>query len=96
MEVYKHKIALSMRSRYRKILNISEYKLNRPEQIDTPAMITYKHIVNQNISEIISLSGGSDRIVPHAKTHKSSDVLEMQINAGIKSFKCATLKDWIG
>ena len=74
-------------------MNISEYKLNRPDQIDTPAMITYKHIVNQNISEIISLSGGSDRIVPHAKTHKSSDVLEMQINAGIKSFKCATLKE---
>ena len=69
------------------------YELNHPDRIDTPAMITYSHIVEQNISEIINLAGGADRIVPHAKTHKSSDVLKMQIDAGIKSFKCATVSE---
>jgi len=74
-------------------MKIDNYELNHPDQIDTPAMITYRHIVEQNISEIINLAGGASRIVPHAKTHKSSDVLKMQIDSGIKSFKCATLNE---
>ena len=31
--------------------------------------------------------------MPHAKTHKSSDVLRLQMAAGFRSFKCATLRE---
>ena len=35
-------------------MKIDNYELNHPDRIDTPAMITYRHIVEQNISEIIN------------------------------------------
>ena len=69
------------------------YKLSNPTELDTPAMITYPHIVQENIDEIIRICGDPEKIVPHSKTHKSSDVLKMQLEKGIKSFKCATLKE---
>ena len=70
-----------------------EYKLIDPNVIDTQAMLTYPHIVEQNIDEIIRICGLPENVVPHAKTHKSSDVLNMQIKRGIKSYKCATLRE---
>ena len=69
------------------------YKLANPNALDTPAMLTYSHIVEENIDEIIRICGKPENVVPHAKTHKSSDVLNIQLNRGIKSFKCATLKE---
>lgn len=69
------------------------YKLANPNALDTPAMLTYSHIVEENIDEIIRICGEPENVVPHAKTHKSSDVLNIQLNRGIKSFKCATLKE---
>jgi len=70
-----------------------KYKLSNPDSLDTPAMITYPHLVEQNIDEIIRICGSSDNVVPHAKTHKSSDILKLQLDRGIKSYKCATLKE---
>ncbi|MBS57699.1 MAG: hypothetical protein CL735_02935 [Chloroflexi bacterium] len=69
------------------------YKLSNPAELDTPVMLTYPHIVHRNIDEIIRICGDPEKIVPHAKTHKSSDVLKMQLDKGIKSFKCATLQE---
>ena len=70
-----------------------KYKLSNPEYLDTPAMLTYPHLVEHNIDEIIRICGSSENVVPHAKTHKSSDILNMQLAKGIKSYKCATLKE---
>ncbi len=70
-----------------------EYRLNAPESIDTPAMLTYPHLVSHNIGEIIRICGGADRVVPHAKTHKCPEILKMQVERGLTSFKCATLKE---
>ena len=74
-------------------MQAGSYKLTKPEMIDTPAMITYPHLVDSNINEIIRMCGGAENIVPHAKTHKSRDILEMQVAKGIFSFKCATLRE---
>ena len=74
-------------------MQAGSYKLTNPEMIDTPAMVTYPHLVKDNIDEIIRMCGGAENIVPHAKTHKSKDILEMQVSKGIFSFKCATLSE---
>ena len=74
-------------------MNYGAYNLNNPESLDTPTMLTYPHIVNKNIDEIIKICGDPSNLVPHAKTHKSPDILKMQIDRGIRSFKCATLKE---
>ena len=74
-------------------MNYGIYNLNNPESLDTPTMLTYPHLVNKNIDEIIKICGSPSNLVPHAKTHKSPDILKMQIERGIRSFKCATLKE---
>ncbi|SVB72572.1 uncharacterized protein METZ01_LOCUS225426, partial [marine metagenome] len=74
-------------------MNYGVYNLNNPEFLDTPTMLTYPHLVNKNIDEIIKICGSPSNLVPHAKTHKSPDILKMQIERGIRSFKCATLKE---
>jgi D-serine deaminase-like pyridoxal phosphate-dependent protein len=73
-------------------MKFGQYALKTPELIDTPAMLTYSNLVRHNIEEIIRMCG-TDGVVPHVKTHKSVDVLKMQIEMGITSFKCATLRE---
>ena len=73
-------------------MEFGDYKLQNPELIDTPAMLTYSDLVRNNIEEIIRMCG-VEGVVPHLKTHKSIDVLKMQIEMGIKSFKCSTLQE---
>ena len=41
----------------------------------------------------IRICGSADRVVPHAKTHKSAEVLKLQMEAGLTAFKCATLQE---
>ena len=74
-------------------MEIDGYRLNRPEEIDTPALLVYEDLVKHNIREVIRTCGSPERIVPHAKTHKSSDVLKLQMASGLSSFKCATLRE---
>ena len=74
-------------------MQIEGYRLNRPEEIDTPAFLVYEDMVQHNIREVIRVCGSVERIVAHAKTHKSAEVLKLQMDAGITSFKCATLRE---
>jgi D-serine deaminase-like pyridoxal phosphate-dependent protein len=74
-------------------LESGAYKINDPEKIETPAMLVYEDMVRHNIDEIIRVCGGPDKLVPHVKTHKSPQILQMQIDAGITAFKCATLSE---
>ena len=64
-------------------LESGAYKINDPEKIETPAMLVYEDMVRHNIDEIIRVCGGPDKLVPHVKTHKSPQILQMQIDAGI-------------
>ena len=74
-------------------MEIDGYLLDDPEAIDTPAFLVYEDMVQHNIGEVLRVCGSVDRLVAHAKTHKSTDVLNLQIAAGIRSYKCATLRE---
>jgi D-threonine aldolase len=41
----------------------------------------------------INIAGGTERLRPHAKTHKMAEVTAMLIDAGISKFKCATIAE---
>ncbi len=62
-------------------------------EIDTPALLIDKEKVAFNIDQAIIHAGGLDRLRPHVKTHKILDVARMQLAAGIKKFKCATIPE---
>ena len=69
------------------------YVLDKPEEIDSPALLVYPERIQTNIAEMIRIVGHPDRLVPHVKTHKMAAVVRLQIAAGINRFKCATIAE---
>ena len=69
------------------------YKLNEPDEIDSPALLIFKERVAQNIQTMIGIAGDAKRLVPHIKTHKMAEIVKMQLKAGISQFKCATIAE---
>jgi len=69
------------------------YHFTGEEEIDSPSLIYYRDILEENIDKAIELAGSTDRLWPHMKTHKTSALLRMQIDRGIFRFKCATIAE---
>ncbi len=69
------------------------YKITREAEISTPALMIYPDRIEDNISRMIKIAGGSERLRPHVKTHKMSGVVKLKIKQGITRFKCATLAE---
>jgi D-serine deaminase-like pyridoxal phosphate-dependent protein len=70
-----------------------DYHFYGEENIDSPALIYYRDLIETNIDKAIKIAGGADRLWPHVKTHKMAAVVRMQIARGIKNFKCATIAE---
>ena len=62
-------------------------------EVDSPALIVYKDRVEHNIREMIRIVGDPGRLMPHIKTYKIAEVIRMQMESGIKRFKCATISE---
>lgn len=77
----------------RDALDLGEYQLRRPWEVETPAFLVFEDLVRHNIAEALRLCGSPAKLVPHVKTHKSAEVLKLQMEAGMTSFKCATLRE---
>ena len=69
------------------------FVLNHPETIDTPALLVYKNRISENIAQMISIAGDPGRLIPHVKTHKMQEIIALQVNQGIRRFKCATIAE---
>ena len=69
------------------------YHFSEEETVDSPALIYYQDIIEENINKAIGLAGNAGRLWPHMKTHKTSALLAMQIERGITRFKCATIAE---
>lgn len=69
------------------------FELTHPDKIDTPALLVYKDRIAQNIDMMVALAEDPARLIPHVKTHKMREVVEMQIARGIRRFKCATIAE---
>jgi D-serine deaminase-like pyridoxal phosphate-dependent protein len=74
-------------------MNKEWYELNDPEEVDSPALLIYKDHIAANIQTMIKMAGNAERLVPHVKTHKMSEIIKMQLEAGISQFKCATIAE---
>ncbi len=42
---------------------------------------------------MVEIAGSANRLVPHIKTHKMAEVIQMQLDAGITKYKCATIAE---
>jgi D-serine deaminase-like pyridoxal phosphate-dependent protein len=74
-------------------LNNDAYRLQKEEEIPSPALVFYKDTIQKNIQAAIAMAGGADRLWPHMKTHKCREVIKMQMAQGISRFKCATIAE---
>lgn len=69
------------------------YRLRDPSSVFSPALLFYKDLIRQNIARAVEIAGGPERLRPHAKTHKTREIIRMQMTAGIKKHKCATIAE---
>jgi D-serine deaminase-like pyridoxal phosphate-dependent protein len=69
------------------------YTITDVDNLDSPALVVYPERVKHNIDFAISMIGDVNRLRPHVKTHKSPDVTQLMLDAGINKFKCATIAE---
>ena len=70
------------------------FELSNIDAIDSPALVVENDRMKANIDKTVAMVGGqAQRLRPHVKTHKMKDVIQLQLDAGIKSYKAATLAE---
>tara|TARA_Y100001972_G_scaffold128881_1_gene192397 strand:+ start:1429 stop:2526 length:1098 start_codon:yes stop_codon:yes gene_type:complete len=69
------------------------FEITNTDEVLSPALLFYPERIQQNIGRMIAIAGSADRLRPHVKTYKCREVVNMQMEAGISKFKCATLAE---
>ncbi len=69
------------------------YHLSNVAEIPSPALVFFPDVIRGNIRAVIKQAGGADRLRPHVKTHKTAEVVQMQLLAGVTKHKCATIAE---
>ncbi|WP_165244469.1 D-TA family PLP-dependent enzyme [Paludisphaera soli] len=69
------------------------YRLEEPEALESPSLLIFRDLLERNLEAMIQVAGGVDRLRPHAKTHKSADVIRMALGRGVRKHKCATIAE---
>ncbi len=70
-----------------------QYLIRDTSTVFTPALLFYKELIQRNIANAITMAGGPSRLRPHAKTHKTREIVRLQLDAGITKHKCATIAE---
>jgi D-serine deaminase-like pyridoxal phosphate-dependent protein len=69
------------------------YTVNNADTIDSPALLVYKDRVQENIRKVLSLVHDPEKLRPHVKTNKITEVCKMMLDSGIRKFKAATIAE---
>lgn len=70
-----------------------DYLLANVAEIPSPALVFYPQLIARNLRTMIDAAGGADRLRPHVKTHKTAEIVQMQLLAGVNKHKCATIAE---
>jgi D-threonine aldolase len=69
------------------------FKVANVDEVESPSLLIYPDRVAENIRRMVAIAGDPARLRPHAKTHKLAPVAALQIAAGIRKFKVATIAE---
>jgi D-serine deaminase-like pyridoxal phosphate-dependent protein len=69
------------------------YVIDNVDEVNSPALLIYPDRIEHNIRKMVEISGGADRLRPHVKTHKMSEIIKLQMKHYIYKFKCATISE---
>src|SRR5580693_584915 len=65
------------------------------EDLRTPALLVDAEALSHNVEEMAKELPG-DRLRPHVKAHKCTELARRQAEAGHRAFTCATIKEMEG
>jgi D-threonine aldolase len=69
------------------------YAIDETSLVLSPGLLFYKDIIQSNIEQCLRMAGSPDRLRPHVKTHKTREIVRLQLAAGITKHKCATIAE---
>ncbi len=69
------------------------YAIDDTSAIYSPALVFYKDLIRRNLARTLAIAGGPERLRPHVKTHKTREIVRLEMEAGIGKHKCATLAE---
>ncbi len=69
------------------------YEVDDTSNLISPSLLIYPDRIEKNIQEMISLVDDVNYLRPHIKTHKTTEIVKMQMAHGIQKFKCATIAE---
>ena len=70
-----------------------DYQIADPSTIASPALIFSIERIRHNLDRMLQIAGRADRLRPHAKTHKTREIIQLERDAGIDKHKCATIAE---
>jgi D-threonine aldolase len=69
------------------------YHLTNVGDLFSPSLVLFPDLIAKNIRRVIEMAGGPERLRPHVKTHKTAEIVQMQLLAGVTKHKCATIAE---
>jgi D-serine deaminase-like pyridoxal phosphate-dependent protein len=69
------------------------YAVHDTSAIYSPGLLFYKDIIRRNITRSLEIAGSPTRLRPHVKTHKTREIVRLELEAGITKHKCATVAE---
>jgi D-serine deaminase-like pyridoxal phosphate-dependent protein len=69
------------------------YEIENVGEIPSPALAFYPERIEENIRRMIRIAGDAGRLRPHVKTHKTGEIVQLQLKHGIRRFKCSTIAE---
>jgi D-serine deaminase-like pyridoxal phosphate-dependent protein len=71
----------------------SPYAIADTAAVYSPGLLFYADLIRQNIARMVELAGSPDRLCPHVKTHKTREIVRLELEAGVTKHKVATLAE---
>lgn len=69
------------------------FTLSHPETVLSPSLLFGWDGIRSNLARMLEIAGSPSRLRPHMKTHKTREITQLYLEAGITRHKCATLKE---
>jgi D-serine deaminase-like pyridoxal phosphate-dependent protein len=69
------------------------YVIRDMSAIYSPGLVFYKDLIQRNVWRALEIAGKPERLRPHVKTHKTREIVRLELGMGITKHKCATLAE---
>jgi D-serine deaminase-like pyridoxal phosphate-dependent protein len=69
------------------------YQIKDTSSIISPGLIVFREMVERNLDQMVEIAGDVAKLRPHCKTHKTKQIVQMQLERGITKHKCATFAE---